>query len=266
MKVSFSTLKRNAKDVLRGNWGNAIGILVVYGLISYAVSMIAMVFYPFREVIELAQSPSANAADLMAIYPKFGTMWLVSTLISIFFAAPLSCGYVKVWLDRSRGLHTTIGTLFWVFSSRYTAFLKTYVWMLLFMVLWTMLFGAVIGICAAITVTVPVLGILLMIAACLGLLLIFLRYELLLYLFIDHPQMYYRDILNESKRLMAGNLWRYIGFSLSFLGWLLLCILIIPALWVTPYIGVSMANFYRSLIGDLPQQQPAQPAKPELEY
>lgn len=265
MKIPFSTLKRNAKDALRGNWGNAIGILVVYGIISYAATMIAMVFYPFRELFALMQNPAADIADISALYPKMGTMWLVSVLLSIFFLAPLSGGYLKVWLDRSRGQHTTIKTLFWMFSSRYTAYLKTYVWMLLFVFLWSMLFSAAIGIILAITLTIPLLGGLLMIGALIGLILVILRYEMALYLFIDNPEMGYRNILNESKRLMVGNLWRYIGLSLSFIGWILLCILIIPALWVSPYIGVTMANFYRSLIGDLPQQQP-EPVKPELEY
>lgn len=266
MKIPFSTLKSNAKDALRGNWGNAIGIFVVYGIIVYAVSMLSMIFYPFPEAIELSQNPAAELADMAALYPKMGTMWLVSVLTSIFFLAPLSGGYLKVWLDRSRGQHVTISTLFWMFSSRYTAYLKTYVWMLLFIFLWMMLFFAALGVCVAIMVYSVPLGVLLLIGAVIGLMLIITRYEMALYLFIDHPEKSYRDILNESKRLMTGNLWRFIGLSFSFIGWLLLCIFLIPALWIEPYMNVTLANFYRSLIGDLPQQQEAEPVKPELEY
>lgn len=266
MKIPFSTLKRNAKDTLRGNWGNAIGILVVYGLIVYAASLLSMFFYPFREAMELSQNPAADITDIMAIYPKMGTMWLVSMLVSVFFIAPLSGGYLKVWLDRSRGQHTTIGTLFWMFSSRYTAYLKTYVWMLLFTFIWTMLFFTAMGICIAVMVVSAPLGCLLLIGAIIGLVLIIARYEMTLYLFIDHPEKSCRVLLNESKRLMSGNLWRFIGLSFSFIGWMLLCIFIVPALWVSPYMNVTLANFYRSLIGDLPQQKAAEPAKAELEY
>ncbi len=265
MKVPFSTLKKDAKAALRGHWGNAIGILVIYLLILCAVSGIIMIFYPFAEVMELGMSGEADPLQAMQIFSSMSGMWLVSILLSIFFLAPLAGGYLKVWLDRSRGLDTKISTLFFIFSKKYTAYLKTYLWMLLFTYLWSLALSAAVGICIAIAVAIPALGILLMLGALLGYALIILRYTLTFYIFLDNPELRWRATLNESKRMMAGNLWRYIGLSLSFIGWLLLCLLIIPSLWIEPYMSTTMANFYRSLKGEY-DQQPQQTENPQLDY
>lgn len=54
------------------------------------------------------------------------------------------------------------------------------------------------------------------------------------------------EILKESARLMKGYKWKLFCLHLSFIGWILLCIITfgIALLWVSPYMAAAHAVFY----------------------
>ena len=100
-----------------------------------------------------------------------------------------------------------------------------------------------------------------------GILLIYfiLKYVLTFYIFYDNPEMSEKDIIEKSKKLMRGNIFKYIGLLLSFLHWFLIGSLIllilnifIPFKFLTPfmiffysilrpYIVTSKFEFYKEL-------------------
>lgn len=56
-------------------------------------------------------------------------------------------------------------------------------------------------------------------------------------------------VLKDSVDLMKGHKWDYFVFSLSFIGWILLCIITIgiAMIYVAPYITVARALYYEEL-------------------
>ena len=58
------------------------------------------------------------------------------------------------------------------------------------------------------------------------------------------------EALKQSKRLVKGNKSRLAKLRLSNIGWYLLCLTVIGALWALLYIGVSKAIFYNDLKTD----------------
>lgn len=57
------------------------------------------------------------------------------------------------------------------------------------------------------------------------------------------------DVINTSKEMMDGYKWDFFVFGLSFLGWILLCIITcgIAMIWVIPYIMVAEVMYYEEL-------------------
>lgn len=56
--------------------------------------------------------------------------------------------------------------------------------------------------------------------------------------------------MKESSELMKGHKWEFFVLGLSFILWIILGIITcgIAMLWVTPYMNVTYANFYKSLV------------------
>ena len=66
---------------------------------------------------------------------------------------------------------------------------------------------------------------------------------------LDNPDMKAIDTLSESARIIKGHKMDYFLLGLSFLGWLLLGLFTFGILyfWLTPYMSVTMCNFYNKI-------------------
>ena len=75
------------------------------------------------------------------------------------------------------------------------------------------------------------------------------RYSMATYIMAENPTIAPSDAIERSKALMDGRKGDLFCLDLSFFGWALLTVLTagIGALWLTPYMAVSRAAFYRSL-------------------
>lgn len=60
------------------------------------------------------------------------------------------------------------------------------------------------------------------------------------------------EAITKSRQLMNGHKWEYFLLNLSFIGWIILgCLSLgIGFLWISPYIQVTKAKYYRKLAGD----------------
>ena len=74
-----------------------------------------------------------------------------------------------------------------------------------------------------------------------------LWYAMVNYILIDNPDLEPSEYLERSKEMMDGYKMDYFVFILTFIGWALLCVFIIPAIWVVPYASVSMVLYYEEL-------------------
>ena len=60
------------------------------------------------------------------------------------------------------------------------------------------------------------------------------------------------EAITKSRQLMNGHKWEYFLLNLTFIGWVILgCLSLgIGFLWISPYIQVTKAKYYRKLAGD----------------
>ncbi len=74
-------------------------------------------------------------------------------------------------------------------------------------------------------------------------------YRMVFYLMIDDPDIGVSEALRQSKKIMYGYKSKLFCLDLSFIGWVLLCILTlgIGLLWLYPYMLTSQTIFYEEL-------------------
>ena len=85
------------------------------------------------------------------------------------------------------------------------------------------------------------------------------RYSMATYIMAENPTIAPTEAIERSKALMDGRKGDLFCLDLSFFGWALLTVLTagIGALWLTPYMAVSRAAFYRSLPRSMGDRAPS---------
>lgn len=74
-----------------------------------------------------------------------------------------------------------------------------------------------------------------------------LALTMVFYIFVDNDSLTASEYLQRSKEMMNGYKWNYFCFCLSFIGWILLCVLVVPVIWVVPYVTTAQALYYEEL-------------------
>jgi uncharacterized membrane protein len=66
---------------------------------------------------------------------------------------------------------------------------------------------------------------------------------------LDHPEDSPLQAIDESKKMMYGNRWKYFCLQARFWAWMLLCFVTfgIAAFWVMPYFMTAKSKFYMEL-------------------
>jgi len=74
-------------------------------------------------------------------------------------------------------------------------------------------------------------------------------YAMTPYIMYDRPDLDADDCIHESRMMMKGKKWKLFCMDMSFIGWVILCLLTlgIGFLWLQPYIEASHAKFYEEL-------------------
>jgi uncharacterized membrane protein len=189
MPAPHRDLMTQARESLKERWGLAVGGNVIYLVL------------------------------FMLIQPIPHVGWIGGLIIG----GPLIFGWSTFFLFLSRRQEARLSQLFDGFNY-FVNVLKAYLFMSLFVLLWTLLFfipGLVAG----------------------------LSYSQTFFILADNPQMDGKEALNKSKSLMVGNRWRLFFLFWRFFGWFLLGILSlgIGFLWIIPYLATTLAHFYNDL-------------------
>ena len=76
-----------------------------------------------------------------------------------------------------------------------------------------------------------------------------LSYALTPYILRDHPELKYNAAIEKSMAMMEGHKADLFWLHLSFIGWILLCVLtlFIGLFWLQPYVNSTLANFYEEV-------------------
>ena len=188
MSTDNTTLMRMARESLNGKWGLAIGTFLLYSLIM----------------------------------GSFGAMRQLG-ILSLIIGGPMMLGAALFSLSIVREEETRVEVLFQGFKNFSTA-LVTYLLMILYIFLWTLLL-IIPGIIAA------------------------LSYSMTFYILVDEPGIKPSEALELSKSMMDGYKMKLFTLYLWFFLLALLCILTlgIGFLWLIPYAEITMATFYEDI-------------------
>ncbi|GBG95471.1 hypothetical protein LFYK43_19300 [Ligilactobacillus salitolerans] len=231
-------LKREAKALLKGHWGKAIGLNILQ-ILPYILLMIF--FIALLVLISvLVNQPSASdwldQLDPSASFAGSDGRYFTNILTSL-VGSLLMVGVNYTILDWLRTKDANFGVvrgIFSVFNKR--DFLPVVVlWILqeIFTFLWTLLFF-VPGIIKRYS------------------------YSQTYYIYKDiadqggDDDLNYLDYVTKSRQLMNGHKFELFVLQLSFLGWDLLSLVTLglSQIWVVPYKNATYMAYYRHLAGD----------------
>lgn len=225
--LSSAQLKDIAKNKLTGHYGLLIGINLLVGFITFFVSIILLLLVP----------ASTFAGMVISECIRF----IISVFISVF-----SVGSYLIYLKIANGNTATFTDLFYGFSHNIQRSLTI-----------TLVLNAV-SLIPALAYFIPYQLFLLsgqemylyLMFPCLAIaLVIFVPLSLGLsqsyYLMLDFPSKSAYDILALSFKVMKGHKARLFYIEISFIPLVLLGIIsCIGILWITPYMSMTMTNFF----------------------
>ena len=133
---------------------------------------------------------------IMAIFPPTSPAQGLGGLYSLLVYGPFTYGYTLYMMSLFRKRNAETGQIFAGFENFGKTFVL-YLLMVIKIILWTLLF-IIPGIIAA------------------------FRYSQAFLVLVDHPEYTASQCINESKRMMNGNKWKFFCLNLSFIGWYLL--------------------------------------------
>ena len=214
-------LMRQAREALQGRWALAVGVTLLYLLVTNGPQ-----FIPY-----------------------------LGSLIILFIAGPILFGWNRLFLNIARRGTADVGQLFDGFKM-FGRTLWAY-WLIYFFISLWCLFLIVPAILAAVLIPVvkdkPEGGALiaiflspLILLALVPVIRAALSYAQTYYILSDHPETTAREAIRQSKQMMVGFKWKLFCLPWRFLGWAILCIFTcgIGALWLIPYMTAANAAFY----------------------
>lgn len=172
-------------------------------------------------VISNAFSISTETENMVLLIVGLGL-----SMVGIFISGPLQYGYLNTIIINYENGTPTVGDLF----SGFKYFWKLFVLTLLIAVytfLWSLLF-IIPGIIKSIS------------------------YSRAFFIFYENPELSASECIKRSKELMDGHKWTYFKLMLSYLGWLILCVLTlgILTLWVAPKMRTADYILYKVTKGE----------------
>lgn len=229
--MTRAELKQQAKDSLRGRWGTAVGMVLLYEVIIAAISFVAglipgvgsiavlvvsvpLAFGFIGQMLKFSRNEEVGFVDFFSIgFGNFGKSWSIwgYTLLKLL---PLFIGYILV---------------------------------LIVMVILGVVLG-MNGSAESLLVILPIMIIAILVIYVLMIIKAYL-YILTEYIGNDNLEMSGKDIVNRSESLMKGHRWEFFVLQLSFLGWAILSVITfgIGFLWLEPYMEITNIKFYESL-------------------
>ncbi len=237
--MTSSELRSSAREALKGKWGKAALITLVYTIITFVISFV-LTFIPFVgnlasfvislplsygilvSFIKLKRNEEVGYADFLnSGFSAFGKVWAVFGNMILKLIVPVVLVIIFILLLTFSGVGAGIGA---AFSSA----------------------NATVGFAGL--AIVALIG---YIASLIYLIVKSYYYSLSYYILYDNQDKTGKEIVEESERLMTGNRWSFFWLGLTFIGWVILSAftLYIGMLWLMPYIMVTFVCFYESLAG-----------------
>ncbi len=214
MSTANTNLMRMARKSLSGKWVIAIVTFVLYFL--------------FTSIGQYSSDSHSLSSFSNFIFGQDLTVYLPAyhpllSLLGLIISGPFILGISLFSLSIARNQEARLEQLFDGFKNFKTA-LATFLYGLIFIVLWTLLL-IIPGIIAA------------------------LSYSQAFYILADNKDIGAMEAIDKSKAMMDGYKLKLFGLWLMYIGLTILSVftLGIALLWVIPYMHVSMAHFYEDI-------------------
>lgn len=238
-------LKQEAKNLLKGHWGKAIGLNILQILplllgLFVVVGIVAAIFVTISQspngsfINDFARETGSNGDRTDFFSNIFSS--LIQTLLTV------GVNYTLLdWLRTKKSDFSVVRGIFSVFTKRdFLAVVVLWIVQTLFEFFWYLVF------------IIP--GIVKTYA-----------YSQTYYIYKDiadnggGDDLNYLDYVTKSRQLMKGHKFEYFVLQLSFLGWDILAILTlgIGEIWLIPYKNTTYMAYYRSLAGDQFRKEPS---------
>ena len=215
MKTPYE-YRAQAREVLQNRWGEAAIVTAIILSLNLLISIPSALETIFEIV---CNNYDISTSD----YGHFGTQ--LNTLLTIFLF-PIECAVGIAFLGLARGCKEEL------LRKTYQHTVKLYT---------RLLVAGLLFFIILVLVAIPTLGI--------GAIILGYAYSMFPYLIHDYPELTAREALKMSRQMMRGYKWKLFVLHLSFIGWLLLCIVTlgIAILFIDPYMQTASAFFYEDL-------------------
>lgn len=255
MKTGRAELKRRARQALRGHYGTAIGgyllYMVIYGLLfgAFEVALFVMLIaggFVAGEGLFLSSSSFEEGmfiAVLIVILFLFIAMFLI-----IYMLMP---GLIRLHMNICKGEPAAATDLFWGFRNKPGKFAGIALLLLLISILCSIP-STILSMARVLTPykIFPVIFNSVYMLILWGIsIYASLTFSMFLFILVEDREKGLIQALKESRDMMIGNRMRFLGLSLSFLGWICLGMMSfgIGMLWITPYMTCTTIYFYLDL-------------------
>ncbi|MBR4775400.1 MAG: DUF975 family protein [Bacteroidales bacterium] len=230
--------KNEALAALRGNWGKAVLITLLYLIItciasapstyaswqadSYVQQHVGQYHNPFQ------LASKSLGPEIMQAYRNTQKSNALSFFLDVLLVFPLMLGYAntmrKLLVDGDNNL--TVNT-FRIAFSKYWRKVWGMLWMNILIFLWSLLFF-IPGIIKSFS------------------------YAMTPFILEENPEMGAVEAIHRSRMMMRGHKFDLFWLELSFIGWIILGILTagIGLLWIIPYMQTAIAAFYEEVKAD----------------
>lgn len=230
---SSAELKASAKEHMFGHYGTAIGVCLLVTLSTMFITLISLAF-------------TGDTSTVIGICISIAVSFAVSVLIGLFSSGQCYF-YLKIVCEQ----HVTVSDAFYGFRFCPDKALRVQAWIALI----TYIFDLPRFIISFRLSDSPGRNELLLYIASIILSLVIpviinLFYGQTFFLLHDFPQYSARELLATSRRLTAGHRGRLLYIYISFLPYLIPCVLScgIAMLWFLPYMNATLAEFYLDLV------------------
>jgi len=228
MSIDRPSMKQKAREAMRGAKPSVYLVTFVFLIINYVLNNLSVTIQLSDMDIEsIMEAAMAGKEVLVEDLGFWGSIILFAVSI---MSTIIATGYQWYCLQVSRGNKAGVGDIFDAFG----IFFKI-IWLNIvsgfFIFLWSLLF-VIPGIIAA------------------------YRYSMAMFILLDDPDKGALQCIRESKAITLGYKGQLFVLDLSFIGWHLLTVIPFVSIFLSPYVTVTLANYYNYLSGWRPEAQP----------
>ena len=216
-------LMRGTRAALKGYWGAAAAVMLIYLLIMTVGIIVQLVISGPMQLglakyfLTTARKEPRETSTMFGGFNRFLDGFVAFLLIALFVFLWFVCPYVLVGILAAALYH----------------YLSPVIYL------------------DRLPPSLIFLGLVLLVALAIPSIIATIRYSMTYLIMADNPDITAGEAINKSKAMMAGNKWKYVSLNCRFVGWIFLCFctLGVGFLWLTPYSLTTQARFFDDLQG-----------------